>query len=419
MSKRSLPKVKTIRRLLKWGIVILSLVAVLGLLQPSLWPGGFGIGKEQSVTTKSVEIVVKDAQGNTTKTVETTKNDDGKTLWDWLSLLGVPLSLAVLGYVLQQLQQKRAEILAKEQREIAADETKEEVLQVYFDRISVLLVDKNLLAIAGKVHTSKVGGEEGTPKNNASTEEQELLDSAVDVIRARTLSILRRFEGDPERKTSVIRFLSESDIVSKLKLNLDGVFLRSTNLSGANLSYAFLIRANLSYANLSYAFLSHADLISANLSYANLSGAFLSGADLSGADLSHANLSHATLIDAKLNCADLSHATFGANLSRANLSHAKLSGATLEGFDLSGAKLSGAKLSGADLNGANLSGADLRDAKLNGARLDKTNLCRADLRDAVVTIEQLQKAKLCQTMLSKGMPINPNRNCKELGISEN
>jgi hypothetical protein len=84
--------------------------------------------------------------------LRTVTSEPGKTLWDWLSLLGVPLSLAGLGYGLQQQQQKRAETLSKEQREIAADEAKEEVLQAYIDRLSSLLVDKNVLEIASKVH---------------------------------------------------------------------------------------------------------------------------------------------------------------------------------------------------------------------------------------------------------------------------
>ena len=206
----------------------------------------------------------KDAKGIPVKT--TTKRDDGKTLWDWFSLLGVPLSLAMLGLFFQWIQQKRSIQLAQEQREIAADETKEEILQVFFDRLSVLLVDKNLLAIASKVYAIGTQDKEGQPKNEATLEERELLDSAVDVIRARTLSILRRFENDPERKTSVIRFLVEADFISKLNLSL----------SGADLSRAILSRANL---------------IGANLSGANLSGAILSGAILSRTNLRDANLS--------------------------------------------------------------------------------------------------------------------------------
>jgi hypothetical protein len=198
MSRHNLVKVPKNKIFLVFGFVLL--IGFVAYFHSSIWPGGLGIGKEQSVTTRSIETIVKDAQGNTTKTVETTKIDDGKTLWDWLSLLGVPVSLAVLGYILQQLQQKRAETLAKEQREIAADETKEEVLQVYFDRLSALLVDKNLLVIAAKSY-------------EAAAEEHDLLDSAMDVIRARTLSILRRFENDPER---LFRILCKSKIESFL-----------------------------------------------------------------------------------------------------------------------------------------------------------------------------------------------------------
>ena len=40
---------------------------------------------------------------------------NGKTLWEWLELLGVPLTLAILGYFLQQQEQKRAREDAKDE----------------------------------------------------------------------------------------------------------------------------------------------------------------------------------------------------------------------------------------------------------------------------------------------------------------
>jgi hypothetical protein len=171
---------RKLKRLVSWRSLTFMLgvalvITAVKLSEPVLWPGGLGLGKGESVATKTVEFVGKNAQGQTTKTVETTKIDDGKTLWDWLSLLGVPLSLFILGSWLQQAQQKRAEKLAEEQRELAADETKEEVLQVYFDRLSVLLVDKNLLAIADKVNPKESEGTESQPKISATAEERELL----------------------------------------------------------------------------------------------------------------------------------------------------------------------------------------------------------------------------------------------------
>jgi hypothetical protein len=241
----------------------------------------------------------------------------GKTFWDWLGLIGVPLSLAILGFILQRQQQKRSEVLAREQREIAAEEEKEEILQTYFDRLSTLLIDKNLLAIAVKIYPPEnEGTDTQPPQPDVTPEQRELFDAAVDVIRARTLSILRRFADDQDRKGNVIKFLTEAEVIGKAKINL----------SSANLSGAVLSSANLSSANLS----------SANLSDANLSFAVLIGANLSSANLSFAKLRRAVLSSA--------------NLSFAKLSFAKLRRAVLEGAVLEGAVLSSANLSFADLN---------------------------------------------------------------------
>ncbi|MEB3160418.1 MAG: hypothetical protein VKL20_03025, partial [Synechocystis sp.] len=128
-----------------------------------------GIEKGNSISTKTIE---KDKQGNTVKILEIIKYDDGKTLWDWGSLLGVPFSLAIFGIILQIQQQKRAEKLSEEQRNIADNNTKEEVLQTYFDRLSVLLIDKNLMAISNK---SKLNSDK------ISSEEKKLLDSSLHV----------------------------------------------------------------------------------------------------------------------------------------------------------------------------------------------------------------------------------------------
>jgi Pentapeptide repeats (8 copies) len=347
--ERRWEKIPKKKRILQFFIAVLVITVVLP--KPSLWPQGWGIGPEKSTSSVSVETVEKDVQGKLTKTVTTTKHDDGKTLWDWLSVLGVPLSLVILGYWLQMLQQSRAEALAKE-----------EVLQGYFDRLSVLLVDKNLLAIAAQSAQTK--------------DEDPLLASSKNVIRARTLSILRRFEKDPESKTSVIRFLIEAGFISKLELDLSGV-----DLSGVDLSRVDLSRVNLS----------DADLSNINLIHVNLSEA-----DLNGANLSEANLGGTRLEDAFLIMANLS----GAYLRDVNFSRACLSSANFSNSCLSDARFGRADLSGAIFNNANLSNA----------------------RD--LTVEQLEMAKLCHTRLPENITRDskcpdPNRDCQALGISEN
>ena len=257
------------------------------LFLPQLWPGGLGIGKDESVTTTTVETIEKDKQGKTVKKVTTTVHNEGKTLWDWLSLLGVPLSLAILGYFLEQQQQKRAEKLSE-------DADNEEVLQTYLERLSVLLHDRNLIALSNKSQSSTI-----TP------EEQELLDSSLDVIRAKTLSILKRFANDAERKTSVIQFLIETDLVCKSKLNLSEADLSGAKLQGAKLQGAILGEAKLQGALLFWANCQEAILLRAKLQGADLRRAELQGADLSGAELQGAKLQEAELQGAELQWADL------------------------------------------------------------------------------------------------------------------
>ena len=78
-------------------------------------------------------------------------------------------------------------------------------------------------------------------------------------------------------------------------VHLDNMYLRESNLSGAN-----LFNANLSSAFLFRANLSNADLLKANLSKATLFGADFSDADLSLADLSDSSLKMTQLKNANL-----------------------------------------------------------------------------------------------------------------------
>jgi uncharacterized protein YjbI with pentapeptide repeats len=246
--------------------------------------------------------------------------DRGKTLWDWLELLIIPAVLAG-GAMWFSRAEREAE------REIASDRLREAALQGYLDKMTELLLEKDL-------RTSEAD------------------DEARAVARARTLTVLRQLDG--ERRATLLRFLYEAKLINKD----DAV----VELHMADLSQADLIMDNLSEANLSWTSLREAYLIEADLSKANLSEADLSKANLIGADLSGANLVRASLSGANLIRADLSEANLsGANLSGANLDRAKLSKADLIEANLIEAYLSGADLSGANLSGANLSKADLSE----------------------------------------------------------
>jgi uncharacterized protein YjbI with pentapeptide repeats len=279
------------------------------------------------------------------------QDQPAKTLWDWLQLLIIPFVLAVGGFMLNFTMSRTEQKIAAQRYEndqaIALDKQREDLLQTYLDRMSDLLLEKDL---------------------RASPPEAEVRN----VARVRTLTILGQL--DTPRKNAVLSFLREAKLVTS-----------EPGKSIVSLSQAKMANANLKKVDFASIDLSRANLIFANLSRANLSRANLSGANLIKADLSEADLSEADLSEAELS---------RANLSRANLSGADLSEADFWGADLSGANLSEANLSGADLSEANLSGADLSEADLSEADLSEANLSGANLDTVIgITQEQLAQAK--------------------------
>lgn len=223
---------------------------------------------------------------------------EGKTWWDWLDLAGVPATLAGVGIWFQQQQRKRD-----------AEEAKEDIMQIYFDRISSLLIEERLIDKAEAAARRRV---EASASSNEPDYEDALVESAKDVIRARTLQIIRRLEGDSRRQSMIFRFLCESHINDKLGVRI------GADLSGQDFTGVKFFGANLSRANLVNSILAGADLFRANLA-----GADLTKADLSNSCLVEAKLYSAKLIETDLRWADLRDATLGIGVSRANFTKAK------------------------------------------------------------------------------------------------
>jgi uncharacterized protein YjbI with pentapeptide repeats len=347
----------------------------------------------------------------------------GKNGWDWIqffAVLAIPIIVAAgTLYLTQQItfQQTQLSLTASEKQhqtdlQIAQDQQREADLQGYLDRMSDLLLNSHL--------------RESHPEDEVST-----------VARARTLTVLQRL--DPGRKTTVVQFLYEaqliigkSPVISLTHADLSNMTLgyilppsfkvipplpsiRTPDLHGVNLSGANLSGADLYADNLSNADLSFANLNSATLADANLSNADLSDTDLSNTDLSYANLSHA-----RLKAADLYHVNMSyTDLSRAELNNANLvddfmNQTILFGADLSGATLlvGGNALNGTNLNNVNLSNAklfgdDLRNAQLNGANLSNTDLSNANLKGALVSSKQLAQAKSLRGTIMPDGSIHP------------
>jgi cell division protein FtsB len=75
----------------------------------------------------------------------------GKTVWDWLALLIVPVVLVGFGlwFTAQQdqRQQQMEDQRAEAERELAEQRAQDEALQAYLDQMSQLILDRKLLEV--------------------------------------------------------------------------------------------------------------------------------------------------------------------------------------------------------------------------------------------------------------------------------
>lgn len=287
----------------------------------------------------------------------------GKTLWDLLDLLIIPLVLALGAFGLNQSARKVELEIAKNrdelERQSRKDQENESALQNYLDKMSQLILEK------------------GLTKSQPD-------DPIRDVARSRTLTVLRVLDG--LRKGLLLRFLYEAELINKSSTVID---LRSADLSGADLVKVNLYNANLPEVSFKGANLEQAVLEGANLSNANFEGANLCKASLRWANLSEANLAFSNL-----------HQTVvvSANFDLANLSNATFTNASIIQCKFSDSNLSKVNFNSSNLTGTSFFGADLTSAKLNNAQLTDSNLLWADLTEtdftgAIVTSEQLKRAR--------------------------
>ena len=208
---------------------------------------------------------------------------ENKTLWDWLSLVLLPLFVSGTVALLEKSERKA-------DREIAEDNQREIALQNYFDAMTTLILDKGL-------------------RNSKEDEE------VRNIAQAKTTSTLRRL--DAERKVKLVRFLSSLSLLEGFYQNrvfpiisLEGEDLSETFLDEAQLKGVNMMGANLRYTDLSYTNLSGALLHSAILKNCTMEYTDLSNANLAFADLSDAILYNTKFIGAELRDVNLNNATY-------------------------------------------------------------------------------------------------------------
>lgn len=188
--------------------------------------------------------------------------EPGKTLWDWLDLLLVPLLLAVAAWLLDSSRK------ASEAR-IELDRQRQATLTEYFGCMTALLLEGKLAA--------------DTPDPKARS-----------IARTRTLAVLRAVDGS--RKAQILQFLYESGLIGASPI---------VNLNGADFTGARLEEAVLRDAELRGVDFREASFRRAHLAGADLRGSDFTNADFTGAQFDGAQLAQAILTDATVEPAAL------------------------------------------------------------------------------------------------------------------
>ena len=250
----------------------------------------------------------------------------GKTLWDWLGLLGVLAIPVVVGLGAAWYTAQQGKVSEREN----TDNQRQTALQAYIDKMLELL-----------------------QKLRDSAEDDEVRYSA----QVRTLTVLTDLDG--KRKRDVLLLLFNAGLIDRNSQIID---ISDADLSEADLSEVILWRREW-IRDSSHEIKSN-KTVNADLSRVNLRNANLNGADLSDAKLG-IEVENEFMFRLESDIAWHTKRTIAANLSGADLREAILYNTVLGGVDLQGSDLSGAKLGGASLQYADLSGANLQYADLS------------------------------------------------------
>ncbi len=266
---------------------------------------------------------------------------DSITLWDWLDLLLIPLSLALAGFIFT-----RSERLRKNNSD--NQKLQDSLLISYLDKMKELVIDRNL------------------SQCNST-------DSISLYARAITFTTLTQMSGI--NKGLMLRFLAETGIINgeSPPVNMQGADLDKLDFYSFDihekwpyLENTYVIKGisfnkiNLAKANLAYSSFDHISITDSDLSFS-----FLLGVDFTDASIENCKMYYAKLQEA--------------NLTNVNISGSDLRGAMLISANLRGAVIVNSRLEGATFGANYFTGSRARDAildkiDLSGTTFDDTTI---------------------------------------------
>ncbi len=200
-----------------------------------------------------------------------------KTLWDWLEIALIPVTIAVGSWYFGNIEKKR-----ENQR------FQNQIFSNYLELITNLLIEKDF---------SGSGNEKFRR-----------------IARSHTLKVFREVDG--YKKGAILQFLYENELIFSSPI---------INLNGVNISQAELSNICLKDASAKGVHFNHSEITHANLDGADFSGSNFEGSNLSNSTFIGSNLTHASFIKAKLHNCDLTSSNLdGADFNFADINNSKI-----------------------------------------------------------------------------------------------
>ncbi|WP_020412912.1 pentapeptide repeat-containing protein [Microbulbifer variabilis] len=334
----------------------------------------------------------------------------GRSLWDWLQLLIVPVVLLIGGWYLSDLIERRQE--KSEDKKYQRTE-----LRHYLDAMNKLLVDYDLKCVDYAFSEYCI---------SLSDKDKERVNSAYQSAMAMTASVIHILDGP--LNSLVLSYLSKIKIK---KLITDGDVFRGLSLKKAKLFRLKLDNINLSDADLSQINMYTSSLNSGNLSKVNFSRAVISDTTFNDALFLNVDFSQATIIDSSFDGAKIGDfimdIRFENSFKEANIYNTGFEGAAIVGADFSGAKIESvsfdrafmygdtsfskasvsytsfkeADVSNVNFSNALVSHANFKEAKIETVIFLKTNLSEVNFEEAKIAGANFSRSKLFMSSFIK------------------
>ncbi|MEM8862028.1 MAG: pentapeptide repeat-containing protein [Chloroflexota bacterium] len=280
----------------------------------------------------------------------TTPTSPGKTLWDWLELLIIPIAIASFSWFQNEAENSKRRDQYEEAKRAEIDRKRQEIFENYLTKINKL-----------------------SRQEEGKRTQSDLLDARIQTIT--TINQL-----DAMRNRLILKYLREYELLQvsdtdSQKISLENADFSFAELDGVNFDTIYLRESIFDNASLNGATFNNCRLMGAKFNDAQLIKAHFNDARLDSAKFIRANLTGAYFVFADLIYTQFeSSMLVEANLRDINAQHTNFRGANLSNIVIERLSFSSCYFNDAIIRNVNLIQVDFMDSALADADFSRSIL---------------------------------------------